>query len=444
MKKVFGLIFVLVFFLGLVFTFSASAQPAPGGAFKSVLRLQNMSSTDVASLTVQFYNSNGDLKHTTPSLTIDPGDVITIILDESVASGEYSAVVSSDQPLASISTFSDNDSSAGYTGFNDAQSSTNWFIPGLYDDYYKYFSNIYIQNVSETAVNATLEIFSPGSSTPVYSDTIENIPAKATRKWDQAGLAELSTNVFYSGKITATGNVVAIANVYGSGSVQPQLLSYNGYSIGATKWYLPVVLNNYYGWNASLIIQNVSDTTANVSVDYSTGYSKSYTIQPFSVRSIYIPQEPLPGGKSGLFGAVINSDANVVVMVNQGNDTNNSAATYNGFSGGSQKVFAPGVMKRNSLFSTSVTCQNIGDNPTQMKLEYSSSTLSRTSPYIGVGETYLWYQPNETLPNGYNGSAVITSLNGENIACIVNQNTEDEPYFSQNWDMFSSANGINE
>jgi hypothetical protein len=205
------------------------------------------------------------------------------------------------------------------------------------------------------------------------------------------------------------------------------------------------LVNNYYGWNASLIIQNVTGTAADVTVKYSTGYTQTLRISPYSVASIYIPHQSLPSGKSGLFGAEITSSQDIVVMVNQGNDTNNSAATYNGFAGGSTKVFAPGVMKRSSLFSTSITCQNLGTSPTRMKVEYYGQPgAGSTSPNIGVGKTYLWYQPNESLPNGYIGSAVVTSLNDQNIACIVNRNTEDEPYFSMNWDMFFSANGINQ
>ncbi len=443
MKKKLVLFLIVTLLLSSSTTFLVSAQPAPGGPFTSSLRLQNMG-TEPAIVYVDFYDSDGVIAYTTPHQTIEPGDAISILLpDGTLTSGQYSAVVSSDQPLASLSTFMDDDSGAAYTGFS--QGSQEWFIPGLYDDYYKYFSNVYVQNVTDTPVDITLEIFAPGKSTPVYTNTKTNVQPYASVQWKQNGLAELKTNVFYAGKITATGDVVAIANVHGTGSIGPQLLSYNGYESGTTKWYTPVLVNNYYGWNASLIIQNVTGTAADVTVKYSTGYTQTLRISPYSVASIYIPHQSLPSGKNGLFGAQITSNQDIVVMVNQGNDTNNSAATYNGFAGGSTKVFAPGVMKRSSLFSTSITCQNLGTSATRMQVEYYGQPgAGSTSPNIGVGKTYLWYQPNESLPNGYIGSAVVTSLDGQNIACIVNRNTEDEPYFSMNWDMFFSANGINQ
>lgn len=445
MKKLFSLIILFMFLLVLSPGYSVRAETIPGGPFTSTVKLQNMGSVKAETVIVEFYDASGVKKYTTPSQTIEPGDVITILLptDGTVASGEYSAVVKSDQPLASLSTLNDSDSGAAYTGFDSG--SLEWFVPGLYDNYYNYYSNVYAQNVSTSPVDITLEIFAPGNSTPVFSDTKADVQPYATVNWEQKDLTQLVNNVFYAGKITGTGDVVAIANIFGSGNVEPQLYSYNGYSDGGKSWNTPVVLNNYYGWNASLIIQNVTNSVANVSVNYSTGYSTSYSIQPLSVKSIYIPHEPLPSGRHGLFGAKITSDVDVVVMINQSN-TYNRAATYNGFLVGSPKVYAPGVMKRAaSIFSTSVTCQNVGNNPTRMEIEYvGQPTAGSISPYIPVGGTHIWYQPNDPLPDGFDGSAIINSLENENIACIVNRNTEDEPYFSKSWDMFFSANGINQ
>lgn len=443
MKKYLSIIIVsILLIVSFGQSFSVSANPASGGPFSSSLRLQNMSATEIATVTVTLYRPDGTVAITVGPNTIAPYDVLQVMFPDSLARGEYSAVVSSDQPLASRSTFSDSDSSAAYTGFS--QGALEWFVPGLYNNYYQYFSNVYVQNVSNSPTNITLEIFAPGSSMPVYTNTKSNVQPFASVSWSQEGVSQLQRNVFYAGRITSSGgDIVAIANVYGSGSVGPQLLSYNGYESGGTKWFTPVLVNNYWSWNASLIIQNTESNAANVTVNYSTGLSKSYNIPAMSVISIYLPHEPLPRGRNGLFAAEITSNRNVVVMVNQGNDTNNSAATYNAFLDGSSTVFAPGVMKRAGLFSTSITCQNVGSSPTTMEVKYSGQPgATSTSPVIPVGGTHIWYTPHANLPNGYDGGAVITSTG--DIACIINRNTEDEPYFSMNWDMFTSASGINQ
>jgi hypothetical protein len=401
--------------------------------------------TESALIEVCFYDSDGNQKDCLSDFDpIEPDDVLLILIpsDSHLGSGEYSAVVSSNQPLATLSDFSDEDSGAAYSGFNEG--STKWYIPGLHDNYFSYYSNIYAQNTSSSFTDIQLEIYAPNNPTPVYSDEKINVPPYASVKWDLKGLAELESKQTYGGIITSNNNVVVIANIYGSGSTAQQLYSYNAYKAGAKKWYMPSLVKNYYGWNASIIPQNISDKTAHIKVKFSTGYSKSYTLNPYSSTTIYIPHLPLPSGMKGLFAATITSDVDIVVMVNQSNKYNR-ASTYNAFSEGSTKVFAPGVMKRASIFSTSVTCQNVGEGPTRMKLEYSNApNAGSTSPMIQVGDIHLWYQPISSLPNGYDGSAVITSLDNQNIACIINRNTEDEPYFSKSWDMYFAVNGINQ
>ena len=320
-----------------------------------------------------------------------------------------------------------------------------WYVPNLYDDYYEYYSNIYVQNVTDSPVDITLEVFAPNTSTPILTDTKYDVPAYASVQWDMTGQAALDQNGTYAGKITSTGNTVAIANIHGSDTTETQLYSFNAFAAGSTTWFTPTIMVDYYGWNAAIVVQNVSDLTANVDVDYSTGISTSYQINPQSPLVIYVPNiSGLPTGTSGLFSAEITSDVDVVVMVNEFN-TYNRAATYNGFGGGSVKVYAPSVMKNVSNFSTSVTCQNVGTSSTRMQIEYfGEAGAGSTSASIAAGGTKLWYQPNESLPFGYEGNAIITSLDGQPIACIINANMEDEPYFSQSMDMLSSYNGIDQ
>jgi hypothetical protein len=444
MKKIIGFLVLALLFVSLSAPVPVSADPAPGGPFESVLRLQNMG-TATASVTYTFYDSTGAVAYSA-STTVPVDDIVSIYVPSisALASGEYSVVVSSSQPLASLSIFGDGDSSAAYTGFD--QGATDWFIPGLYDNYYSYYSNVYVQNVSGSPVNVTIELFRPGNSTPVYTDTASAVPSYATVKFDQAGLSQLNDNVAYSAKVSSSGgDIVAIANIYGSGSTASQLYSYNGYPTGGTTWYTPVLMKNYYGWNAAIAIQNTSETaSANVDVHYNTGLTKSYTIQALSAITIYVPNEAsLPSGTTGLFSAkIVSNDEDIVVMVNESNSYNR-AATYNGFASGTTTVNAPSVKKEVSNFSTSVTCQNIGTSPTTMTIAYFGNPAGSTSPSIAAGGTYIWYQPNETLPAGYDGSAVITS-GGQSIACIINQNMEASPYNTQSMDMLSSYNGVNE
>lgn len=438
MKKAFLLFMVLCASLASVGSVSA-ATTVPGGPFSSSFAVQNIG-TAPASVMVEYYDAAGTMVFTS-NHTIEVDDVLSVYVPAVVGlvSGEYSIVISSDQPVAATSNFSDVDSGASYSGFGEGAAA--WFIPAVYDNYYAYFSEVYAQNVSDAAVDITLSIYAPGNSTPVYTNTKTAVPAKTSVNWSQKDLAELSTNVSYSAKVTATGNVVSMANIYGSGSVAQQLYSYNGFPAGATTFYVPALYKAYYGWNASLTVQNVSTSAANVTVAFSNGTEKSYTIPSNSSVAIYIPAvTELP---NGLLSATVTSDNDVAVTVNISNPYNR-AATYNGVAEATTTVNAPNVMKNYYNYSSSMTCQNLGAAATTMTVTYAGSTATETSPSIDPSKSWEIYMPAKAdIPNGYNGSAVVVSNTTEPIACIINSNMEAAPYNTQVMDQLFSYNGVN-
>ena len=415
-----------------------AATTVPGGPFASAINIQNIG-TGSATVTVQYVNPAGAVAFTSTH-TIAVEDVLSIYVPSvgGLASGEYSVVVSSTQPIAAISNFSDINSGASYSGASAG--STSWFIPGVYDNYYGYYSEVYAQNISSSAQNITLQVFAPGNTTPVYTNTKSAVPANASVNWGLKDLAELNANVTYSAKVTAGAEVVAIANTYGSGATAPQLYSYNAFPSGSKTFYVPVVMKNYYGWNVAIAIQNVSTEAANVTITYSGGLVKTYVVQPNSAKSIYIPGETeLP---NGIFSAKVTSDQDVAVMVNESNNYNR-AATYTGVAAATQTVYVPNVMKRYYNYSSSVTCQNLGSAAATMHIEYAGQpAAAETSAAIAPGANWVIYLPiKDALANSYNGSAQITA--NQPIACIVNSNMDEAPYSTQSMDMLYSYNGVN-
>jgi hypothetical protein len=119
----------------------------------------------------------------------------------------------------------------------------------------------------------------PGNATPVYTNTKAAVPVNASVSWSLKNLTELANNISYSAVVEAAGQIVAIGNTYGSGGAAAQLYSYNGFASGAKTFYVPALYKGYYGWNAALSIQNVAASAAAVTVTYSGGSVKNYTIQ---------------------------------------------------------------------------------------------------------------------------------------------------------------------
>lgn len=443
--------FILAVVFSLVFAQVVSADtPAPGGPFSSSFTVQNLS-LSTASCQYSFYDSSGTSQYTSSPTSINVGDSMFVYVPNisSLASGAYSGVVSCDQEVAAVSNWSDSDSGASYSGVSAP--GTTWYAPNVYDNYYNYYTTTLVQNASSSPVDITVSIYPPGSSTPVSTVTHTSVPAFATSSFEQEALAGLNDNVAYSAKITGTGNVAPMVNIYGRSVADNQLYSYNPVKNGSTTAYAPVIMNNYYGYNTALIVQNVGSATTHITVTYGTGETQQADVAANSSQLFYTPSSGIPSGNGpGLNSATIVSTSAgsgaqpIIALVNESNTTDR-AASYIGFSAGGHQVNAPIVMKRYYAYNTSVTCQLVSGGPATMTIEYfgsgGTSLGTTTSPSISTGGTTIFYQPNESyLSDGYNGSAKITSA--ANIACIVNEDQNEAPEATMIMDHLYAYEGI--
>jgi hypothetical protein len=443
MKKVFSIVMVLALALGIT-TAALAAVPAPGGPFNSAFRVQNLETT-AAQCSYSFYDAAGAAAFTSATTSVNPGDSLYVYVPDvsGLATGSYSAVVSCDRKVAAVSNFSDPNSGASYSGV--AEPGMEWFAPGIYDNYYSYYSNIVVQNASAGPVDITVEIFEPGNTTPVKTQTATAVPANASASFQQEDATELADNQFYSAKISGTGNIAPIVNIYGLGAFDNQLYSYNAFTAGSLTASAPVIMSNYYGYNTALVVQNIGATNAAVTVEYTNGYSKDYTIAPGAAESIYTPGETAAGFLPDvLYGATVTSDQDVVVLVNESNGFNR-AASWNGFAGGSTEVRAPIVMKRYYGYNSSVTCQNVGTAATDMTITYATGASGPTT-FTGIapGATQLFYQPTDpalaAAPPNYISSATITA--DQPIVCVVNQDINEGSGATVIQDQLYAYNGI--
>lgn len=441
MKKLALLVLVLGVVLGGASTVFADV-PAPGGPFNTAFRVMNLD-TAQTSCTIDFYDSSGVSQLTYGPETIDPGDSLYIYVPDltTLGDGEYSAVVSCDKLVAAVVNFSDADSGASHSGIAGGDVAQTFYAPGIYNNYYGFYSNLYVQNASSSAVDITVSIYGPGSSTPVATQTATSVPPNASRSFDQAGLAGLSTNVAYSAKIEATGAVAAIANIYGGvgTAVDNQLYSYNPVASGSTVAYAPVIMNAYYGYNTALTIQNMGTSDTNYTVTYGTGQIQTGTIAAGASEMLYTPASGVPAGT--LTGAKVESSSeDIVVLVNESTDKNR-AASYVGFTGGSTTVSAPMVMRRFYKYNTSVTCQNLGTASTVMSISYGGISGTTSSPSIAPEGTHMFYQPDDPLlTDNWIGSATITAT--QPIVCVVNEDQNELPERDQVMDQLYAYEGI--
>jgi hypothetical protein len=409
--------------LAVVFALVVSAVPVfaqvptPSGPFTSAFTIQNLTST-AANCVFSLYDSTGASIYSSANIAVSANGSYFVYVGNisGLTSGQYSGVISCDQQVAAVANTTGPSSAAAYMGLNSDSAAVTSYTPGIYKNYYGYYSNVVVQNTTSSAVNATLHIFS--GATEVMSKT-KSINANAAVAFDQNNATDFGSlaNGIYSGKITATGAVVGVVNIW---NAQGQFFEYNPFTVGGAHAYVPVLMNNYYGFNTALTVQNLDPiNTAPVTVTYSTGHQSTFTIPGGGSHLFYTPNEGLASGFLGS-ATVQSGGGSIVALINESSNTNR-ADSYAGFTQGFNTANAPVVLKTYYNYSTSITCQNVGGSTTTIRATYSNG--AHTDVSAGTGQTALFYQPNVTgLPSGFNGSAVISSSPASPIVCVVNEN----------------------
>lgn len=449
MKK--SILFILVLALSLTLVVAVSAQvPSPGGAFQTAFNIQNLS-TDSATCVVDFYDAAGVKDFSLPGIVIAGGDVADFYTGNDAVfagmdPGQYSAVVSCDQPVAAVVNYSDGNSAASSSGLGTSAISTAFYAPGIYDNYYNFYSNIVVQNTTGAAIDITADILAPGGVV-VKSYSATAVPAYASVVFDQTNDAGLNPNVAHSAVIEGTGEIAAVVNIYGLGSSADQLYAYNPFATGATEMYAPVIMNNYYGNNSALTVQNIDDTDdATVTVTYSNGATESASIAPGSSEVFINAQTPgLPAGNT-LYSAKVESTnaVPVVALVNQSNSYNR-AASYVAASTGSQTINVPITLRSYYGYDSSITCQNLSStNNATIEIDYAGVAGTTTSPAVAPNGTFSVVQLYDAtlngVPNNWISSAVVTA--NQDIVCVVNQDIIVGSGATTSQDVLQSYEGV--
>lgn len=409
-----------------VSTGAISAQvPGPGGPYNSGFTIQNLE-TAAASCVFSLYNSSGVVAYSSSAISVPAsGSYFVYVGNLSAASGQYSAVISCDRQVTAIANTTSASNAASYSGVGESEVATTVYAPGLYKNYFGYNSNLVAQNTTSSSINVTLQVFAPGSSTPVQTFGPVSVPAYASTSFDQA--AQLTSNGLFSGKVIATGNVAVVVNIW---NTVGQFFSYNGFKSGSTQAFVPVLMNNYFGFNTALTVQNLLSSSTTVTVTYSTGQQSVKTVAGSSAQLFYTPNEGVSAGFLGSAKVQAAPGGSIVALVNESSNTNR-AASYNGFSSGNTTARAPIVLKRYFGYSTSITCQNVGTSSTNITVNYSNGA-TQSANNVPANGTTLFYQPNVAgLPDAFNGSATITS-SSQGIVCVVNENQVDNAA-AQDW-----------
>lgn len=447
----------------------ASAQrssTAAPGAWQSAILIQNVG-TGNADVTVDFYDKDGAIKESYTANALGANKSVTILVFNSsqtnadgstnttccdLASGQYSAVVSSTQPVvASVQTSSIASAGAPWTAFayegvSAQNTGTTLYFPTNLKGYFGFNSEIVLQNAGSADTTASIEFFNAAGNK--VGNTISLGPIGLNRAVTFAMTDALFTNLtagntgIYGAKVTSTGNVplAGISNVWATAPTG-KTASYNAFTTGSNQLFVPILTRKYYGFISALSLQNVDTVDANITVEFSNGQEKQLVLKPNAATTLLTENDTsLPeGNTNGTFGAKVTSTGGKIVgIVGYSRPANLTGgvlygdyAYYNCPPAASAEVNVPNVLSDYFGLFTNVSVQNTGTQATDITLTYSTNqtwTIRGVDPNEVVN--FLHLPENEAagilnpLTFRSSVSAVAKSSNGQPLVAVVQHNTE--------------------
>jgi hypothetical protein len=356
------------------------------GTYNSALYVQNVHASDAAHITIKFYNSTGNQICTkTDSIASLSSKGYWIASESCLPEGwAGGAVVTSDQPIVAVGRPHVGSEVTTYNGFTSG--SLTSYIPMLFNNYHGYNAAFYVQNIhSSNTANITIKYYnSSGTLNCTRVDTVAPLASKGY--WVPSAACDTgSIPTGWVGGVVVTSDQPIVG--IGRPHIGSQVTTYNGFTAGSLSSYVPMLFNNYNGYNAALYVQNVhAGSTALVTIKYysSTGVlncTRRDTIAPLATKGYWLPSTTcdtgsLPPGWSG--AAVVTSDQPVVAVGRPHIGT--QVTTYNGFSSGNLNSYLPMLFKSafSNTYNSAFYLQNTGTGSAVVTIKFYNTTGALT------------------------------------------------------------------
>lgn len=426
MKKSVLVIVTLALLAMAVVPFTASA--ATGVTYSAGFQLQNLSASQAA-IVVDFYLQDGTQPaNSSVSDTIPANSSKTYFPLSTVPDGfNGSAVVSSDQQLASITNVLGNGGQRGdsYAGFSAGATTVN--VPLVFKSYYNNDSWFNVQNVGSADASVTVHYIGTSGSNPVdVTEGPVTVKANASHTFDQNANTNLPANFVGAASVSSTQAVAAVVSEIGA----KNMLMYTGFIDNSQNPVMPLVMANNYNNSTGIQIQNTGNASTDVTVSYTpagsgTACTEQHTIAAGKSVTFGFPMPAACGSKFvGSAKVTANSASQgLVAIVNQINSALANASAYSAFNAANATahVSLPLIMDRNYGLYTGISVVNMGAQPTNISCTFSGSSYTASASNVAPGAALVDVQGGK-IADKYVGSAVCTATGGDaKIAAIVNQ-----------------------
>jgi hypothetical protein len=293
-------------------------------------------------------------------------------------------------------------------------------------------SSFTIQNIDTVNATVTVRFVSETGvvTTPATLNSAKTNPFTLTPGESfEVYTPGISTAVLPSGRysvvIESTAQVVAIANLVGQGSVYFNG-SYSGFSSGATTFYLPATVFNYYGWYSLISVQNVgsgaTDITLTITCPGGTTGTMTAAAVPANASHHFILKSQVPTGFTAATSCngsaqVTSTTQPIVVVDNQSSPTGGNTQSYSGVSAGSSTLYAAALYKSYYGWNSSLSIRKLGAGNTTVTVTYSDATTS-TCDLTDAAPGCSLYMPTAHAATGYFGATVASSPSMPLVAVV--------------------------
>jgi hypothetical protein len=413
------LVIVLVATMG-----AASVLAAPVLNYTSCFQVQNLSSSQAATIAVSYYEQ-GVASPTVVNDTVAAAGSKTYCPLSAVSDGfDGSVVISSDVEIAAIANVSGAESgnpnwtsyNASYTGFTAGATTVN--LPLLFKNNSGFDTFFNVQNAGSDTANVTVN-YSDGAPDAVA--TIGPGQAHTFRQADEA-----HTQAVFAATITSNQPIVATVIEVGPSNI-PMLFGYNGFTDASTNPVMPLVQANNSGYTSGVQIQNTGAAPTNVTLTYfpatsGTQCTETHAIAP-GASATYALNSWSPGdantddncvnGQTFIGSARVTANSGgvgLVGIVNQHSFVSNKGASYGAFNpaNATDTVVMPLIMDRNSDYWTGFNIQNVGAAATTVTCDFANTGYSASAtlqPFQALNDIQF-----NRIASGYVGSAVCTTI----------------------------------
>jgi len=273
-------------------------KDAFGGTYDSAFYIQNVDASNIANVTIRYYDSNGVLSCTKNDTIASFASKGYWVPSESCLPTGWvgGVVVTSDQPIVTVGRPHIETQITTYSGFSSGSISS--YVSMLFKDAFggSYDSALYIQNLNtSTTANVTMKFYDgTGTLTCTKNDTVAALASKGY--WLPG---ETCLTAGWSGGVVITSDQPIVA--VGRPHIGTQITTYSGLSSGDLSSFLPMLFKDAFGgsYDSALYIQNLeaSDATLEIKMYDSAGTlicTQNSTVGGNSTIGIWFPSLTCP------------------------------------------------------------------------------------------------------------------------------------------------------